>query len=64
MTKNEAIRSIARLSSGTIAHIIGSYKYEHIDAASCKWIMTAAEMADNAFEHCEDWTDVLEIVNA
>lgn len=59
MTKNQAIREIATLSSGTIANIIGSTKYERIDAASCGWILDAANKPDDAFERCNSWSDVL-----
>ena len=62
MTKNEAMRSITRLSSGTIANIIGKAKYEQIDAAVCNWIEAIAHASDTAFKNCETWMDVLAIV--
>lgn len=46
MSKSEAIREIARLSSGTIAGIIRSAKYEAIDDALNRWIITAPTEAD------------------
>jgi hypothetical protein len=62
MSKSEAIREIARLSSGTIAGIIGNAKYSAIDDAVSRWIITADAMPDDAFTDCEAWPDVLEVV--
>ncbi len=62
MSKSEAIREIARLTSGTIAGIIGSTKYSAIDDAVNRWIITADAMPDDAFTSCETWPDVLEVV--
>ena len=64
MTKNEAMQQIRLLTSGTIAKIIGSPKYERIDAASCDWILAIADKPENAFEACENWMDVLHTINA
>ena len=62
MSKSEAIREIASLTSGTIAGIIGSTKYSAIDDAVNRWIITADAMPDDAFTTCENWRDVLEVV--
>ena len=64
MSKSEAIREIARLSSGTIAGIIHNAKYEAIDDAVNRWIITADAMPDDAFTSCVAWPDVLEVVRA
>ena len=62
MSKSEAIREISRLTSGTIARIIGNAKYSAIDDAVNRWIITADAMPDDAFTTCENWRDVLEVV--
>ena len=62
MTKNEAMRAITRVSSGTRSHIIGKTKYEQIEAAVCGWIETIAHASDTAFKNCETWMDVIAIV--
>ena len=64
MSKSEAIREIARLTSGTIAGIIGNTKYSAIDDAVNRWIITADAMPDDAFTRCEAWPDVLNVVRA
>ena len=64
MSKSEAIREIARLSSGTIAGIIGNTKYSAIDDAVNRWIITADAMPDDAFTTCENWHDALKVVFA
>lgn len=64
MTKNEAIREISRLTSGTIAGIIHNTKYSAIDDAVNRWIITADAMPDNAFTTCENWTDALKAIFA
>ena len=64
MSKSEAIREIARLSSGTIAGIIRNAKYEAIDDALNRWIITADAMPDDAFTSCENWRDALKAVFA
>lgn len=62
MSKSEAIREISRLTSGTIARVIGSTKYSAIDDAVNRWIITADAMPDDAFTSCEAWPDVLQII--
>ena len=62
MTKSKAIQSIATLSSGTVSNIIRSAKYEHIDDAINRWIITADAMPESAFTTCESWRDVLKII--
>lgn len=62
MTKNEAMCSVTRLSSGTIAGIIGKTKYELIDATVCNWIEAISHASDSAFKNCETWMDVIAIV--
>ena len=62
MTKNQAIKAISLLTSGTIAHIIGSTKYSAIDNAVNTWILKAADMEEEAFKTCESWMDVLEAI--
>ena len=64
MSKSEAIREIARLTSGTIAGIIGSTKYSAIDDAMNRWIITADAMPDDAFTICENWRDAIKAVFA
>ena len=64
MSKSEAIQAISRLSSGTVAHIIRSTKYERIDNAVNTWILTAANAAPETFDHCESWIDVLHAIKA
>lgn len=64
MSKNEAIREISRLTSGTIARIIGSAKYSAIDDAVNRWIITADAMPDDAFTTCENWRDAIKAVFA
>jgi hypothetical protein len=63
MTKSEAIREIATLSSSTLARICGSTNYSIIDDCSSKLILAASSMAENAFEGCENWMDVLDRIN-
>lgn len=64
MTKNEAIREISRLTSGTIAGIIHNTKYSAIDDAVNRWIITSDAMPENAFTTCENWMDALKAVFA
>lgn len=64
MSKSEAIREISRLTSGTIARIIGNAKYSAIDDAVNRWIITADAMPDDAFTTCENWRDALNAVFA
>lgn len=63
MTKNQAMWAITHLSSGTIAKLTGKTKYEQIDAIVCNWIEAVATASDTAFEKCENWTDVLAIID-
>jgi hypothetical protein len=63
MTKSEAIREIATLSSSILARICGSTNYSIIDDCSSKLILAASSMAENAFEGCENWMDVLDRIN-
>ena len=62
MTKNEAIREIATLSSGTVATIIKCDKYSVIDDTISKWILAIANMPENAFRQCDTWHGVLDII--
>lgn len=62
MTKNQAIREVSLLSSGTIATIIGCAKYERIDEAVNNWICTIANTSESKLESCETWRDVLEVI--
>lgn len=62
MTKSEAIQALRTMSAGTIAAIIGSPKYERIDAAWCDWIMAADAADDEAFQRCESVWDVVDTV--
>ena len=62
MTKNQAIKAISLLTSGTIANIIGCAKYERIDEAVNNWICTIANTSESKFETCESWIDVLEAI--
>lgn len=62
MSKNEAMRAITHLSSGTIAHLTGATKYEKIDAIVCGWIEAVANASDDAFKSCENWMQVLDII--
>lgn len=59
MTKSQAIQALSAISAGTIAHIIKSAKYEHIDNAVNTWIIRAANADPQMFENCESWMDVL-----
>ena len=63
MSKNQAMREITRLTSGTIAAITGKTKYEQIDATVCGWIEAIAAASETAFEKCENWMDVLAIID-
>jgi len=63
MTKSEAIREISTLSSSILARICGSTNYSIIDDCSSKLILAASSMAENAFEGCENWMDVLDRIN-
>lgn len=60
MTKADAIREIATLTSSTLARICGSTNYSIIDDCSSRLILAASSMADDAFEGCENWMDVLD----
>lgn len=64
MTKAEAIREIATLSSSTLARICGSTNYSIIDDCSSKLILAASQMKEDAFCACENWIDVLHTINA
>lgn len=64
MTKSEAIREIATLSSSTLARICGSTNYSMIDDCSSKLILAASNMKEDAFAKCENWIDVLHTINA
>ena len=62
MTKNQAMWAITHISNGTIANLIESPKYSAIDAAVCKWIEAIASAPETAFEACENWMQVWEII--
>ena len=62
MTKAEAMLALRTMSAGTIAGIIGSAKYERIDAAWCDWILAADAADDDAFQRCESVWDVVNTV--
>ena len=64
MTKSEAIMSIATLTSGTIAMIVGSSKYSVIDDFINRMIIKADSMSEDAFEECSNWQEVLITINA
>ena len=62
MTKNNAMREVTHLSSGTIATITGKTKYEQIDAIVCGWVEAIAAADETAFKDCENWRDVLSVI--
>lgn len=62
MTKSEAIKAVSSLSSGTVASLIGSSKYERIDDAVNQWIEAVANADDSAFKACDSWTEVLLVI--
>lgn len=64
MTKAEAIREIATLSSSTLARICGSTNYSIIDDCCNRLILAASSMNEDAFCDCENWIDVLHTINA
>jgi hypothetical protein len=63
MTKNQAMYAMTHLSSGTIATLTGKTKYEQIDAIVCRWISFIAAANETAFSKCENWMDVLAVIN-
>ena len=63
MTKSEAIREIATLSSSTLARICGSTNYSIIDDCCNRLILAASNMKEDAFCDCENWIDVLDRIN-
>lgn len=62
MTKNKAMWEVTHLSSGTIATITGKTKYEQIDAVLCDWIKAISDASEDAFQNCENWNDVLDVI--
>ena len=65
MTISKAVREVSILSSSTIASIIGSAKYERIDDAVNRWILTITRATDPAaLEPCDTWCDVLHTIGA
>lgn len=62
MTKTQAAREILRLSSGTIACLIKNPFYNAINKAVYEWVTVIGNADDNAFEHCENWMQVLDII--
>lgn len=54
---------MTHLSSGTIATLTGKTKYEQIDAIVCRWISFIAAANETAFSKCENWMDVLAVIN-
>ena len=58
MTKQEACRSIATLTSGTLAHLTGRNRYRDLDAILCKWLQAIQDLPEDTFVKCKDWQDV------
>lgn len=63
MTKTEAAREVMLLSSGTIACIIKDCRYSAVTDTINKWAHRIADAAPNAFKDCENWMQVLDIIN-
>jgi hypothetical protein len=55
MTKNEAKKAMAKLSSGTLANLTDTRTYAEVDAA----LLKIFELIDSTdVSGCEDWVDV------
>lgn len=59
MSKDEAKRELARLSSGTLGTLTGLRRYDELDAVLEDWL---AQIDQIDVSDCDNWIDVWEEV--
>ena len=62
MSKQQAIVSVAALTSGTVALLIGNSNYKTIEAVHRSWLLTINDKEESFFNTCENWMDVLKAI--
>ena len=62
MKKIEAMRELTRLSDGTMAILTGETNYSVLRIILNRWLNKIEAMDENAFQNCENWMDVYNII--